>query len=246
MSATTMVRYGLQRGVGMVETMVGIVIGLVVVLVIYNIFAFAEGYKRTAIGVGDAQVTGQFAAFALSRELASAGNGIAVGMSELAKCGGEPRLKPIPVLITDGGGPNSSDSFIAFYSNATRVVTPVLLTDAAVVPPVFRVFSPNGFAVNDWVIATDNVLNGNCFLTQVTKVSAPPGPGGEVDVTTAPAVPGPFINPANWRLVNLGQVVGSNPITFSRVQYTVDAVKRQLYSQNVNWQIGPQPVVPMA
>ncbi len=47
-----------QRGMGIVETMVGILIGMVVVLAVYNVFALAEGYKRTTVGVADAQTTG--------------------------------------------------------------------------------------------------------------------------------------------------------------------------------------------
>jgi len=44
------------RGVGLVETMVGILIGMIVVLVVYNILSVAEGYRRTTVGASDAQI----------------------------------------------------------------------------------------------------------------------------------------------------------------------------------------------
>ena len=44
-----------QRGFGLVETMIGILIGLLVVLVIYNLFSAAERYKRMTVGTSDAQ-----------------------------------------------------------------------------------------------------------------------------------------------------------------------------------------------
>ncbi len=59
-----------QRGMGIVEVMVGILIGMIVVAAIYNVFAVAEGYKRTAVGAADAQTTGIYAQFVLRREIA--------------------------------------------------------------------------------------------------------------------------------------------------------------------------------
>ena len=41
-----------QRGAGIIETMVGILIGLVVVLAVYQVFASAEGYKRLTTAQG--------------------------------------------------------------------------------------------------------------------------------------------------------------------------------------------------
>ena len=71
---------------GIVETMVGILIGMIVVLAIYNVFALAEGYKRTTVGVADAQTTGLFAQFVLAREIGNAGTGIALDAANLATC----------------------------------------------------------------------------------------------------------------------------------------------------------------
>jgi Type IV Pilus-assembly protein W len=111
-----------QHGVGLVETMVGILIGLVVVLVVYNILAVAEGYRRTTIGSSDAQVTGLLSQFVAGRDAGNGGAGITVSASDLQNCildelgndvGLEAQVKvidlsaalrPIPVLIRNNGG----------------------------------------------------------------------------------------------------------------------------------------------
>ena len=50
---------GAQRGAGIIEVMVGILIGMIVVLVIYNTLIVTEAFKRNTIGISDAQITGQ-------------------------------------------------------------------------------------------------------------------------------------------------------------------------------------------
>jgi type IV pilus assembly protein PilW len=246
-----------QSGIGIVETIVGILIGMLVLLVIYNVLSLAEGYKRTTVGVADTQTTGLFAQFVLNREISNAGNGISIGIPDFATCTnngasgagvGDWRLKPIPVLITDSGNNNVSDSFVVFYSNTFQVSNPVLFLTAAVTPPAnkFNVQSPTGFAAGDWIIATDRVTN--CWLTQVSAAPAPnaanSGQGG-VDVPFANLPPAPATSfPGTGKVINLGQDGGQ----IDRVQYSVDAAKRQLNSQVVNpasW-VAAQPVLPVA
>ncbi len=233
-----------QGGATLIETMIGILIGMIVLLAIYNVLTFAEGYKRSTVGAADAQVTGQFAQFVLARELASAGNGISTGMAELSTCNNDWRMKPIPVLITDGGTANTPDSFVTFYSNARRVVSPVLVTaPVAIGATTMQIQSPNGFFQNDWVITTDRVAN--CMLRQLTGpgvlIGPNPGTAGIVNVPFATATTAAF--PAgSSRVFNLGDI--------NRTLYSVETVaagrQRQLYSQNVNIGVGVQPAVPIA
>ena len=49
---------GRPRGVGLVETMVGVLIGMIVILFVCNILAAADGYRRTTVGASDAQING--------------------------------------------------------------------------------------------------------------------------------------------------------------------------------------------
>ena len=75
-----------QRGMGIVETMIGILIGMIVVLAIYNVFALVEGYKRTTVGIADAQTTGLVAQFILAREIGNAGTSLSIDAAGLVQC----------------------------------------------------------------------------------------------------------------------------------------------------------------
>jgi Tfp pilus assembly protein PilW len=71
-----------QCGAGMIETMVGVLIGLIVVVVIYNLLAVTEGYRRVTEGASDAQITGLVSQLMVGREIANGGNGISVSASD--------------------------------------------------------------------------------------------------------------------------------------------------------------------
>ena len=50
----------MPRGFGLIEIMVGVVIGLIAVLVIYQVYTVAEGFKRNTTAAGEAQMNGLF------------------------------------------------------------------------------------------------------------------------------------------------------------------------------------------
>jgi len=233
MTLRSQLKRATQKGAGIVETMIGILIGMIVILVIYNVFALSEGYKRAAVGAADAQTTGLYAQFVLAREIHNAGNGvldsgIASIVSDLVQCGNaQPawdipsppfpapavaaRIRPTPVLINDGGGPNAADAFIVTYSLSLHVLSPVQFVDPpATAAAPFYVQSPNGFRVNDRVIAV-NPGTDTCELTTVTAVALGDSTG---DVTTGivrlqhPNVLGNYTAgapPDGSKLLNLGQ-----------------------------------------
>ncbi len=135
------------HGFSLIEIMVGIVIGLIAVLVIYQIFAAAEGIKRNTTGAGDAQQNGLLSSFMLSIELANASNGIAVAVKDLMTCPAtaDPAtsFRPIPILITDGGA--NSDEFVVFYSQSNSgIVLAPFTSPATPGQPVHRA-QPYGF-----------------------------------------------------------------------------------------------------
>jgi len=63
----------LQRGIGLIEMMVSIVIAMLLVLVIYQIYEISEGQKRTITAGSDAQQNAAFGMYMLGRDLAVAG-----------------------------------------------------------------------------------------------------------------------------------------------------------------------------
>ena len=65
-----------QRGVTLVELMVGMLIGLLAVIVISQVLLVSEGQSRTTSGGADAQVNGALALYALQRDVQMAGYGL--------------------------------------------------------------------------------------------------------------------------------------------------------------------------
>jgi type IV pilus assembly protein PilW len=215
----------------MMETMVGILIGLLVVLVVYNLMSVAEGFKRTVTGASDAQITGLLSQFIAGRDVANGGNGINIitkpGEIDLTRCA-NPDLKPIPILIRDRVAGNPSDSFISLQSGSPHVVWPVEFRANAAVNANFVVQSPLGFsspagvslptaAVPFLIIAIQENGTG-CELLRVTNATAPDAVTGNVTLThsaSALAYSGTAIPPA--RVLNLGPVTQA-----TRVLYDTD------------------------
>jgi type IV pilus assembly protein PilW len=246
-----------QRGASIVETMVGILIGLIVVAVIYNTLIVAEGFRRSTLGVSDAQVTGQLAQFVLGRELANAGNGVmsGEGVDVLANCT-DATLRPMPALIennvaadTPTGATVQNDRLTVFYSTAQRIVHPVRVEDpvqVAATDPI-TVASPNGFRINDWFIATDRA--GNCTLGLVTAVTQPgplydPWPpaaaGGFVALAFTKKAGANFAYPTgSSRVLNLGQ-------NMTRTTYSINKGKLQLDTTDDNPGLAAAVTAPLA
>ena len=67
-----------QEGFGLIELMVGLVIGLIATLVITQTFSAFEGNKRSTTGIADAQTNGSIALYMIQRELQFAGYGIPI------------------------------------------------------------------------------------------------------------------------------------------------------------------------
>lgn len=196
-----------EAGVGLIETMVGILIGLVVVVVIYNLLSVSEGYRRVAEGSSDAQITGLMSQFIVTRELGNGGNGISISAADpttstgLINCdpakayvgNAWPYLglwRPIPVLIQNNGGDDTttdlysstSDNFITLYSGSPHVNWGVpFAADAAPGAP-FVVQSPTGFsspvpATQNYDVVAVNPVTGDCEQTVVTAATAPDASG---------------------------------------------------------------------
>lgn len=196
--------------------MVGIVIGMIAVLVIYQVFAAAEGIRRNTTSVGDAQQNGLLSSFMLNIELANASNGMAYAMKELGTCpataSAATSFRPIPVLITDGGADDVSDAFVIGYSQAQRVVTPVPFLAPAAAGADYDVQSPLGFKTGDLVLAIS--MAGNCAISRVTGVTAP-DVNGKVTVSHTGA---PVAFTGDAELLNMGPKNGNQ-----RVRYDVSS-----------------------
>ena len=191
-----------QHGFSLIEIMIGIVIGMIAVLVIYQVFALAEGIKRNTTSVGDAQQNGLLSSFILNVQLANANNGYAYAMKELGTCAPTANpattFRPIPVLITPGALATDPDSFVLNFSQSQRLLAPAPFIAPAAAGADYTVQSPLGFKTGDIVVAIS--LAGDCAPSRVTGVTAP-DVNGVVTVSHTGAAVG---FPTDAMLLNLG------------------------------------------
>jgi type IV pilus assembly protein PilW len=207
-----------QRGISLIELMVGLVIGLLAVLVIYQTFAVAEGVKRQTISAGDAQKSGLVAMYLLGAEIGNAGSGIMLNQDDLATCfdTGDvaTTMRPFSVIIEPGADDDTPDSFVVNYSTSRGVVTPSVFmakTDAG--GNTLTVQSPTGFKKGDMVVAMTGA--GPCERIDITGVTAPDG-NGNVVLTTSAGMVNEYL--PTMRVINIGPATSTQ-----RVRYDVAA-----------------------
>ncbi|MEY4907328.1 MAG: hypothetical protein RL260_1046 [Pseudomonadota bacterium] len=120
-----------QRGVTLIELMVGMVIGLLAVLVIAQVTTVYEGRKRTITAGSDAQVSGALALQTLQRDVQTSGYGMTEGGATGCRMVGQRADMPArfertlaPVVITDGGDGGAADSLDVLMSNHADFALP--------------------------------------------------------------------------------------------------------------------------
>lgn len=176
-----------QRGMSLIEIMIGVVIGLIATAIIFQTFAVSEGFRRNTTNAGDAQQNGLFSTFTLALELANAGNGLATAALMLDSCpkvnNAATTLRPIPALIQPGGSNDVPDTFFVSYSVSPTLVYPApIMATTAAGGNTFQVQSALGFNAGDLVLAVSPA--GACQNFTVTNVSAL-NPGGIRTLTVA-------------------------------------------------------------
>lgn len=171
------------RGASLIDAIVGLAVAMIALVVVYQAFVAADTVRRNAASVADAQGAGAFALATLVTQIGNAGAGWAAASRWLDSCPAAASittsLRPILVLITDGGAPDRPDSLVLRQTFAHALAFPAAIASAAPAGTHFRVESPDGFAIGDRVFAITR--GGNCVATTVTAVS--PAVAGIVDVT---------------------------------------------------------------
>ena len=227
-----------HAGFGLVEILVGVVIGMIALLVIYQALALSEGYKRTTTAGGDAQSAGMISTFILAQDIGNAGHGIAPNAQELTTCPSTGNFattwRPIPVLIRDGGDDFTSDSFDVFYSVNPRIATPLETLTTYNPGGTIDLQSPLGFQVGNMFVIAD-ISAGSCAVGTVAAMVGPNAGTGVVNITPTP-IGTAFPQGATW-VVNLGP---ANEVR--KVRYDVQAgVVRSL--DLINAAAVPNPIV---
>ena len=172
-----------QRGLTLIEVMVGMVIGLIGIVIITQVYLVNENFKRSTTSAGGAQVNGAIALYTMERDLRMAGYGIAttdaLGCGQLQYYyngdysnppgGTLPAIAVAPVIITNGvGGP---DTIAVMYGNEDERTVPATVSkNMASAAADINLDNPTGFSDSpgDLILVSQG---GVCTLIQVTTVN---------------------------------------------------------------------------
>jgi type IV pilus assembly protein PilW len=174
-----------SRGFTLVEVMVGVLIGLIATVVIFQVFAVSEGQKRTTTGGSDAQQNGGFSLFQIERDIRMAGYGLnhmallgckINGWYEPGGAGFEFRL--VPVEITNGAGGAPDEIRLTFGSSDLFMAPAKLLQTMPSPSATYKVDNRFGFREGDLVVAAE--AGRDCTLAQVSEVPGTPGQSDNV------------------------------------------------------------------
>ncbi|MGA8006567.1 MAG: PilW family protein [Burkholderiales bacterium] len=192
-----------ERGMSLVEVMVGVAIGLIGILIITQAYLTSDKFNRSTLGAGSGQTNGLIALFTIERDAEMAGYGL--NQSAALGCGtlyyyyngnysvnvpGQsvgtalPPLNLAPVYINSAVTPNT---ITMMYSNgSTRMVPGTIATFA---PPYATVDGTAGFYAGDFVMLVSQGAAGSCTLAQLTGVQPV---SSQLQFNTAP------YNPPAW------------------------------------------------
>lgn len=261
-----------EAGFTLVELMVGVVIGLLATVVIFQVFAVSESQKRTTTSGSDAEQNGAFAMHNLETNLRLAGNNITNSLpanvegnpvpSQITGCRipaappyTQATLRAIPVLITDGGG-GAADTISVFTGNATALSSSVGLDgDALGGATIINVRSTVGFTPGDLVLVAESQaesLGKDCVLRAVTPIGVNPAPAppavvsagkGSITVTaTTAALPSGYTK--DGAIFNLGPAVTPTATNPSRLATAYSVYNNQLIATDLTQ--GTQAAFPAA
>jgi type IV pilus assembly protein PilW len=243
-----------HRGFTLIEIMVGLVIGLIATVIIFQVFAVAERQKRTTTGTSDAQGNGAIAMFMLERHLKMAGAGL--NHDTFGQCttmytyddniggpidaNGGASLFAV-ASITDGGvGPDSVT--VLYYDNPTnadfRFSSTVLSESTPDGSPAFQTFTARNCAVGNMALMQQG---GDCMLMTVTGVT--PSSGTILATINHAAAPAGRYNPslavsATWPSFQKNQTTLQCFGGLFRVSYGINTEQLEVTE--------PDPAAPLA
>ncbi|HEU5294059.1 MAG TPA: PilW family protein [Burkholderiaceae bacterium] len=195
-----------QRGMTMVELMVALLLGLVTTYFIAQVFAVAEGHKRTATFGTDAQINGAVGLNTLRRHALNAGYGITsvvetLGCPIYGQFGTAGSTTPAPAMVvapllitTSGVAAEPSDSVSILTSTKSTFAAPVRIKATHKAPDVtepaaFKVIGSVGVKEDDVILAMPMAWDNNNQCHLFTVKSDTSSPDTTLSASTIPHVP---------------------------------------------------------
>jgi type IV pilus assembly protein PilW len=169
-----------QAGMSLVELMVAALIGLLGMLVVFQVFALVEGNRRTTTSGSDAQENGVFALYSLERELRQAGWGINASAALNCNVQAYDRVQGgdlgnytlAPVVITQGPANGSDTVEVNYGSSPLTVASTAVFQNMVNATDAYVVANRFGFNLNDAILVVE--AGQPCSLAQVSGLPAAP------------------------------------------------------------------------
>lgn len=225
-----------QRGLGLVELMVGMLVGLITTVVIFQVVTTAEQSKRITSAGADVQAAGSMGLYFLERDLQQAGLGVGRLAPGAANCtvrtvvsGAPLAFRMRPVEIIDGGaGDGGSDTLDVLVGNSGVSVGPVVY--APVAAGTLNLASRAGYFDRDVFVAVPGgAPTADCTMSTVSGLPVDPLLPTKITHGTA----GRIVPPAGYDFGGGGDLfnLGAAPrlITY-RIEST--GTRRGLYAVN--------------
>lgn len=160
----------------LVEVMIGLVIGMIVILVVYQVEATFEGQKRTTTDGAGAQENGLYAVTTLERDIRMTGWGISNspmlgctgGISAYYNGSSLTNFSLMPVKITDGAKQSDSIELISGTSLGSLAPTTVTNINGGGHSAIVDVASQLGFNIGDFVLVAN--ADGTCTYGRLTML----------------------------------------------------------------------------
>ena len=167
-----------QAGLSLVELLVGVVVGMIGILVIFQTMAVWDKHTRTTTSGGDVRTAGVLATYNIERDLKMAGMGFGTAEVDVMGCPvnatSVPPFTLIPIVISpSASGPDTVD---VLYGNSSFFVSTERFTDSSNFTKKMK--RRGGFKNGDLAIVAGNgasAASSDCHLVQVTDVSNPDG-----------------------------------------------------------------------
>jgi type IV pilus assembly protein PilW len=189
-----------EQGVTLIEILVGIAIGLIGMLVMFQIVTVWDARTRVSNASGDAQIAGTLAMFNLERDIKHGGMGFGLAGTAEAGCtvnafdntaSGTANFSLRPVSITDGDLAGQPDSIQVLYGSSPFFAEKQEFTNATAT--TIATSLKYGFKPGDLAVMTDRA--STCRLIQITDDSSPDpyilafNPGSYTSFYTASSAP---------------------------------------------------------
>ena len=170
-------------GFSLIELMVGVAIGLIGILVMFQMFALWDSHTRSTTAGGDAQVSGTLAMFNMERDVKAAGFGFGAASSPFMGCNVQandvspPRafnfpLRPVTITVGAGGAP---DQISILYGNSSFFESQEVLESSTGSTKTMR--RRGGFRPGDLAVVAGDPTGvpgaATCVLVEITDTSSP-------------------------------------------------------------------------